>query len=103
MKQSICTETFLVAGTDLGLNKTSSKNLSNYLRTKFSRFLLSLAKNSQHATSKTYRFVPLQDFTNKSDIHWSKSISDIDKQLYTKYGLSQDEIQYIENKIKKMD
>ena len=101
--QSICTETFLVAGTDLGLNKTSSKNLSNYLRTKFSRFLLSLAKNSQHATSKTYRFVPLQDFTNKSDIHWSKSISDIDKQLYTKYGLSQDEIQYIENKIKKMD
>ncbi len=100
--KSVCTETFIFAGVDLDLNKDSSNNLSNYLRTKFARFLLSLAKSSQHATAKTYRFIPLQDFTNKSDINWSKSIKEIDKQLYKKYNLSEDEIDYIENKIKEM-
>ena len=62
-----------------------------------------MGKASQDATSKTYRFVPLQDFTRESDIDWSKSITEIDKQLYKKYGLSQDEANYIENKIKEMD
>lgn len=62
----------------------------------------SLAKASQHATSKTYRFVPLQDFTEQSDIDWSRSIEEIDQQLYVKYGLSQDEIAFIESKIKPM-
>ena len=100
--KSVCTETFILAGADLDLNKDSSSNLSNYLRTKFARFLLSLAKSSQHATAKTYRFIPLQDFTDKSDINWSKSIKEIDKQLYKKYNLSEDEIDYIENKIKEM-
>lgn len=100
---SICTETFLVAGADLKLNKVSSEHLSNYLRTKFARYLLSLAKSSQHATAKTYCFVPLEDFTNKSDIDWNKSIKEIDIQLYNKYGLNKEEIEYIENKIKEMD
>lgn len=98
--KSVCTETFILAGVDLNLNKDSSNNLSNYLRTKFARFLLSLAKSSQHATAKTYRFIPLQDFIDKSDINWSKSIKEIDKQLYKKYNLLEDEIDYIENKIK---
>lgn len=101
--ESICTETFILAGADLDLNKDSSNNLSNYLRTKFARYLLSLAKSSQHATAKTYRFIPLQDFTDKSDIDWNKSIKEIDKQLYKKYDLSQDEIDFIEKKIKEMD
>lgn len=100
---SICTETFLVAGSDLKLNKVSSEYLSNYLRTKFARYLLSLAKSSQHATAKTYCFVPLQNFTTSSDVDWSKSIAEIDQQLYAKYGLNQEEIEYIEGKIKAMD
>ena len=101
--QSICTETFLIAGADLSLDEHSSQNLSNYLRTRFARFLLSLAKISQHGTSKTYRFVPVQDFTSTSDIDWNKSIPEIDAQLYTKYGLTQAEIDYIESKIKPME
>ena len=63
----------------------------------------SLAKASQDATSKTYQFVPMQNFTNNSDIKWNKSISEIDKQLYKKYGLSPDEIEFIEQKIKPME
>jgi hypothetical protein len=62
----------------------------------------SLAKASQDATAKTFKFVPLQDFTNNSDIDWSKTISEIDVQLYRKYGLTAAEINFIESMIKPM-
>ena len=45
----------------------------------------------------------MQDFTPDSDIDWTKSIPEIDQQLYTKYGLSQEEIDFIEEKVKAMD
>jgi superfamily II DNA or RNA helicase len=99
---SMCTETYIVIGAELKLNQSTATNLSKYFTTKFLRFLLSLAKASQHATSKTYKFVPLQDFTKKSDIDWSKSIVEIEKQLYTKYDLSTEEIKFIEGMIKVM-
>lgn len=99
---SVCTETFLVAGAELNLNKYGCIALSKYLRSKFARFLHSLAKTSHHATVKTYQFVPLQDFSDKSDIDWSKSIAEIDQQLYAKYKFSKDEIDYVESKIKPM-
>lgn len=99
---SVCTETFLVAGAELNLNKYECIALSKYLRSKFARFLHSLAKTSHHATAKTYQFVPLQDFSDKSDIDWSKSIAEIDQQLYAKYKFSKDEIDYVESKIKPM-
>ena len=99
---TICTETFLVVGADLLLTDGSSNNLSMYLRTKFARFLHSLAKTSHHATSRTYQFVPLQDFTSASDIDWSQSLADIDRQLYAKYGLSEEEVAFIEGMIKVM-
>ncbi|MEO7923479.1 MAG: Eco57I restriction-modification methylase domain-containing protein [Chitinophagaceae bacterium] len=97
---TICTETYLVVGAELSLNGSSSKNLSHYLRTRFARFMHSLAKISQHGTSKTYNFVPLQNFTSKSDIDWSKSIEEIDKQLFKKYSLTKEEIKFIESMIK---
>ena len=53
-------------------------------------------------TRDTYKFVPLQDFTSNSDIDWSVSIPEIDEQLYEKYGLSEDEIAFIEKMIKPM-
>ena len=90
---TVCTETFLVVGAELGLNATSAGNLCCYLKTKFARFLLSLAKISQHGTAKTYRFIPLQDF--------SKAWADSD--LYAKYGLTDDEIAFIESAIKPME
>lgn len=99
---TICTESYIVIGVDLSLDEHSAKNLSQYLTTKFARFLHSLGKASQDATSKTYKFVPLQDFTKNSDIDWSKSIAEIDQQLYEKYSLSPEEIDFIESSIKPM-
>lgn len=90
--KSICTETFLIAGMDMDLNESSATNLSNYLRTRFARFLLSMAKISQHGTSKTYRFVPVQDFSRA----WT------DEDLYVKYELTEEEIAFIESMIKPM-
>jgi hypothetical protein len=58
---------------------------------------------SINTTKKNYKFVPVQDFTPNSDIDWSQSISDIDQQLYKKYGLTQEEIDYIESTIKPMN
>lgn len=103
LAKSVCTESYIVVGADLNLNQLSAKNLCKYFKTKFARFQHSLGKASQDATSKTYKFVPLQDFTSKSDIDWSKSIADIDKQLYKKYKLTKEEITFIESMIKPMD
>lgn len=89
---TVCTETFLVVGADLNLDENKATNLCNYLKTKFARYLLSLAKISQHGTAKTYRFVPVQDFSKA----WT------DKDLYKKYGLSIDEQSFIESAIKDM-
>lgn len=99
---TICTETFLVIGAKLALNEISAKNLALFLRTKFARFLHSIMKTSQHGTAKTYKFVPVQDFTPNSDIDWTKSISEIDQQLYRKYHLSAEEVAFIESMIKPM-
>ena len=99
---SVATETFLIVGADLSLDESSANTMVQYLKTRFVRFMHSLAKASQHATSKTYRFVPLQDFTEQSDIDWSKSAGEIDQQLYAKYGLSEEEIAFIEGTIKAM-
>lgn len=99
---TICTESYLVIGVDLELNQSSATNLCKYLTTKFARFQHSLGKASQDATSKTFRFVPTQNFTKNSDIDWSKSTVEIDKQLYTKYKLTDEEIEFIEEMIKPM-
>ena len=90
---TICTETYLVVGAELDLTQEKASNLSNYLRTRFARFLLSLAKISQHGTGKTYRFIPIQDFSKS----WT------DAELYAKYGLTAEEIDFIESKIKPME
>ena len=100
---TICTESYIFVGVDLDLNSSSAENLSKYLTGKFARYMHSLGKASQDATAKTYRFIPLQDFSDKSDIDWDKPIKEIDMQLYKKYNLSQDEINFIESKIKEME
>ena len=102
MPNEICTESYLVVGADLGLDEYSAKNLEKYMKTKFVRFLHSLLKSSQDATSKTFELVPIQDFTENSDIDWNKSIKEINQQLYLKYNLTNEEIEHIENSIKEM-
>lgn len=77
-------------------------NCIKYLKTKFARALLSVLKVTQNASKSVYKMIPQQDFTPHSDIDWSQSIPDIDKQLYKKYGLSQEEIDFIESHVKEM-
>ena len=65
--------------------------------------MLSVLKVDQHNERDTWQKIPLQDFTSSSDIDWSKSIAEIDKQLYAKYGLDEKEIDFIESKVKPME
>lgn len=99
---SICTESYIVVGAGTINDKNSAINVSKYLTTKFVRFMHKQAKASQDASSKTYRFIPMEDFTSESDIDWSKSINEIDEQLFDKYGLSMEERKHIKSSIKDM-
>ncbi len=65
--------------------------------------MLGILKITQDNTASKWEFVPMQDFTNNSDIDWSRSIPEIDQQLYKKYGLSQEEIDFIEKNVKEME
>ena len=79
------------------------ESLSKYLKTKFARAMLYTLKNTRMNNKDVWKNVPMQDFTKDSDIDWSISISAIDQQLYKKYMLSVDEINYIENNVKSME
>ena len=64
--------------------------------------MLGVIKVTQHNPKETWRLVPLQDFTSASDIDWTQEIEQIDRQLYRKYGLTPQEIAFIEEKVKPM-
>lgn len=96
-----CSVTYLCIGATN--NKDNAENLLKYIKTRFVRFLIKQAISGINISSKSFMFVPLQDFTSSSDIDWSQSIADIDKKLYKKYNLTDDEISYIESTIKPMD
>lgn len=96
-----CSVTYLCIGATN--NKDNAENLLKYIKTRFVRFLIKQAISGINISSKSFMFVPLQDFTSSSDIDWSQSIADIDKILYKKYNLTDDEISYIESTIKSMD
>ncbi len=64
--------------------------------------MLGTLKVTQHNPKNTWHNVPMQNFSNNSDIDWSKSISEIDQQLDEKYSLSNDEINFIETKVQAM-
>ena len=91
--KTICTESYLVIGGGKRLTENECKNICLYLKTKFARFMHRVAKSSQDATSKTFQFVPLQDFAKS----WT------DAELYDKYGLTDEEIAFIESMIKPME
>jgi hypothetical protein len=64
--------------------------------------MLGVLKITQHNPAKTWKHVPLQDFTNNSDVDWTKPIAEIDQQLYAKYKLDENEIEFIESHVKPM-
>lgn len=96
-----CSVTYLCIGATN--NKDNAENLLKYIKTRFVRFLIKQAISGINISSKSFMFVPLQDFTSSSDIDWSQSIADIDKKLYKKYNLTDAEISYIEGTVKSMD
>ena len=73
-----------------------------YIKTRFARLLLGTLKVTQDNPKDTWANVPMQDFTAGSDIDWSKSVTEIDAQLYAKYNLTDEEIVFIESMIKPM-
>ena len=94
------TDTFI----SIGLLHTEEQalNLLKYLTTKFLRAMLGVKKITQDNPRSAWKYVPLQDFTSSSDIDWTQSVSDIDKQLYKKYNLTGEEIDFIEKNVKEM-
>jgi hypothetical protein len=83
-------------------NKDESEAVLKYLKTKFLRTLLGVLKVTQDNLPNTWAKIPLQDFTQNSDIDWAKSIPEINQQLYKKYNLSKEEIAFIEEKVQPM-
>ena len=98
--KSACTDSLIPIGKFDNLFEAES--LQKYIKTKFLRYMVSLVKSSQNTTQIVYKFVPMQDFTNHSDIDWYKSVADIDEQLFDKYHLSVEEREHIKNSIKDM-
>lgn len=96
----ICTETFLVIG-PLD-SKEEMENISKYLKTKFCRYMIGIRKN-KNMTQDTYKFVPIQDFKNSSDIKWNNKISEIDNQFFVKYGFTDSEINHINEMISSIE
>lgn len=94
------TETFLSVGF-FDTNK-ENQNCLKFISTKFARTMLGILKTTQDLTPDKWKFVPIQNFTDKSDIDWSAPIKSIDQQLYKKYNLSDEEINFIETNVKEM-
>lgn len=92
----LCTETFLEIGPFE--NEIEAKNALKYMETKLFKLLVGINKTTQNASKRVYIFVPIQDFTESSDIDWNNSVSE---QLYEKYNLTQEEQDFIEKLIVK--
>jgi len=94
------TQTFIGIGAFGSNNEAMAAE--KYLKTKFARALLDVLKVTQHNDQPVWKLIPLQDFTSSSDIDWSQSVPEIDRQLYRKYGFTADEIDFIETHVKEM-
>ncbi|WP_022762188.1 Eco57I restriction-modification methylase domain-containing protein [Butyrivibrio sp. AD3002] len=94
------TETFISIGKFT--SAVEAEAAGKYIKTKFARMLLSVLKVTQNGNKPVWKMIPLQDFGLGSDIKWDKSIPEIDKQLYKKYDLSPEEVEFIETNVKEM-
>lgn len=103
LPKEVCSETYILAGTQMSLTKETATFLAKYMKTKFARFLHRLIKVSQDASKQTYRFVPVPDLSKDSPINWNLSLNEIDEQLFNFYGLNEEEKQHIRDSIKDMN
>lgn len=93
---SVCSQTYLVIGYDPeqhNFTKTECENIISYIKTRFFRYLVSIKKKTQNGPRGVYQFVPMQDFSKP----WT------DEELYKKYDLTQEEIDFIESMIRPME
>ncbi|MDO4698476.1 MAG: Eco57I restriction-modification methylase domain-containing protein [Pasteurellaceae bacterium] len=93
---SVCSQTYLVIGYDPekhNFSKEECLNMISYIKTKFFRYLVSIKKKTQNGPRGVYEFVPIQDFSKP----WT------DEELYQKYNLSQEEIEFIEKMVRPME
>lgn len=88
---TVCTETYLIIG--LFDNELIAKNVAGYMRTRFFRFMLLLLRSAQHITKRVYALVPVQDFS----ILWT------DEKLNKKYGITDEEVEFIKTLVKDVD
>ena len=95
------TETFISVGEFNSLEEAEA--CLKYIKSKFLRTMLGVLKITQDNTKAVWHYIPLQDFTVNSDIDWTQSVADIDRQLYKKYDLSPEEIAFIETHVREMD
>lgn len=99
-KNTVCTDSYLIAGaynTEL-----EAINLYKYMCTKFVRYLLLQAVTSINLSKEKFMFIPIQDFSNQSELDWNKTTDEIDEQLFNKYNLTEEEIENIKKIIKEM-
>jgi site-specific DNA-methyltransferase (adenine-specific) len=89
--KEISIETYIVVG--FFDSENEAQNLYGYIKTKFARFLITQLTSTQHLFKANFAFIPLQDFTKS----WT------DAELYAKYGLTNEEIFFIESTIKPME
>lgn len=98
---TICTQTYLVGGAYK--TEVEAKNLYAFLSTKFARFLMLQTITSQDLSPEKFIFVPKENFTSSGDISWTPDdIPSIDRQLYAKYGITEEEVALIERTVKEM-
>ena len=95
------TDTFIGIGSFDTLDEAEA--CRKYVKSRFTRTMLCTIKVTQDNSKELWANVPLQDFTSSSDIDWSREVFEIDRQLYSKYGLTDDEIHFIETMIKPME
>ena len=97
---SVCSQTYLYAPFD---TEKEAENFIKYYKTRFFRYLVSVLKITQDAMKRVYHYVPMQDFSDESNIDWSKSADEIDSQLFDEYGLTPEQREFILAKIDPMD
>lgn len=97
----VCTHSYFTIG-NFSCKEDAQRVLA-YLQTCFVRMLMLMSMSSINLSKLVFSFVPMQNFSGASEIDWNQSISNIDKQLYKKYGLSNEEIAFIENLIKPIE
>lgn len=95
------TQSFISIGTFL--NYEQAEAAYKYINGRFARAMLGTLKITQDNNTDAWANVPLQDFASSSDIDWSKSVDDIDQQLYRKYDFNDEEIAFIEEKVQRME